>query len=148
MFSDDTIAGSWPVLAARLDRRATISRWAAAEPALGAATVVTALPALLRPGADRAGVDRMLAGLVRLAAADGGDDEDAVLVLLHLLSDGALALAARLVDVAPDMLRLVVGELTAQIRAFPWRRRTRASRAAKISGRTSAQSVVPANRYG
>lgn len=49
-----------------------------------------------------------------------------MLLLLNLLSDGASALPARRSDLARDALALVVGELTVQIRAFPWRRRTRA----------------------
>jgi hypothetical protein len=35
-----------------------------------------------------------MGALVRLAAADGADDPDAVLVVLHLLSGGVHALAA------------------------------------------------------
>jgi hypothetical protein len=67
-----------------------------------------------------------MAALARLAAADGGDEQDAVLLLLHLLSPGvdAMALAYRGTD--PDVLSLIVAELAVQIRAFPWRRRHRA----------------------
>ena len=34
MFCDDSLAGSWPVLVARLDAAGTMPRWAAREPAL------------------------------------------------------------------------------------------------------------------
>jgi hypothetical protein len=49
-----------------------------------------------------------------------------VLLLVHLLSDGVIGIARRREDLSVDILALVVGELTAQIRAFRWRRRTRA----------------------
>jgi len=125
VFCDSTI-GSWDLLSDRLDRDGTVQRWARLEPALMEVLELQDLAGRLRPGTDPARADELLGALVRLAAADGHDDPDAVLVLLHLLSGGARALAARLADLAGDMLGLVVGELTVQIRAFPWRRRTRA----------------------
>lgn len=117
----ETIAGSWPALTARLDRADTIITWSTREPILARASSVAELPALTARDADRAQVDGMIAALVRLAAVDGGDDVDAALVLLHLLRDGALSLAGRLRHRGPDVLALVVGELTCQIRRFPWR---------------------------
>lgn len=126
MYRDQHLVGSWNELTDRLDGQQTLVRWARAEPALAAVTGPHELAALLRPGVGPHRADELLGALVRLAAADGHDDVDAVLLLLHLLSDGAVALAARLSDLPGDVLALVVGELTAQIRAFPWRRRTRA----------------------
>lgn len=126
MFCDSSVAGSWPALVSRLDAAGILVRWTAAEPALDGIGSVADLTKLLAPGTDRDRADDLLGALVRLAAADGGDDPDAVLLLVHLLSDGAYALVRRLRDMADDMLALVVGELAAQIRSFPWRRRTRA----------------------
>jgi hypothetical protein len=70
--------------------------------------------------------DAVLGSLVRLAAADGGGDADAVVVLLHLLWPGAARLAAKLRHLSPDPEALVLGELAIQIRRFPFERRTRA----------------------
>jgi hypothetical protein len=126
MFHDPAIAGSWHDLVERLDGAAALTRWAAAEPALHGARTVAELAAWLAPGCDPARADASLAALVRLAATDGGNEPDAVLLLLHLLAPGAVRIAASLTDLRTDILFLVVGELTAQIRAFPWRRRTRA----------------------
>ncbi|HEY5231011.1 MAG TPA: hypothetical protein VIJ11_09000 [Galbitalea sp.] len=129
MFQDDAIAGSWSSLAARLDCGRTITRWGDLEPALVSVRTASQLPELLARGTSRSVCDEILGALVRLAAADGHDDQDdqdATLVVLHLLSDGALAIARNLDDLSGDILPLVVGELTLQIRSFPWRRRTRA----------------------
>ena len=84
------------------------------------------LASLVSVGTDPARADAVIGALVRLAAADGGRDDDALLVLLHLLSDMVLALAARLADLTPDVLGVIVSELACQIRAYPWRRRSRA----------------------
>jgi hypothetical protein len=126
MFRDPTIAGSWPALTAHLQADHRLSHWIAREPALAAVTDVGQVPALLAAGTDPSQRDTILGALVRLAAIDGGNDADAALLVVHLLSDGAVAIAHRLQDLSPDLLGLVIGELTAQIRAFPWRRRTRA----------------------
>lgn len=98
----------------------------AAPPGLAALAGLARLAAELRPGVDPQRADDVLGALVRLAAVDGHGDPDALLALLHLLSDGARALAGRLPDPSGNALALVVGELALQIRAFPWRRRTRA----------------------
>jgi hypothetical protein len=49
-----------------------------------------------------------------------------LLLLLHLLGNGARAVARGLRDLSPDIDALVAGELTLRIRSFPWRRRRRA----------------------
>jgi hypothetical protein len=77
-------------------------------------------------GQDPARADELLGGLVRLAAADGGDDEDAALVLAHLLDNGTHKLALKLRDISTDIDELLAGQLWLQIRTFPWRRRRRA----------------------
>ena len=125
MFCDDRFAGSWPDLVARLDTAETVSEWAAADPALTGLTRMDDITRNLSKGADPDRADEVVGGLVRLAAPDGGDDADAVLLLLHLLSDGVLALGRRMSG-STDLVPVIVAELTCQIRSFPWRRRTRA----------------------
>jgi hypothetical protein len=126
MFRDDRLAGSWQRLAARLDAGKVLDRWAEREPALAGLTSVDDLAEATRQGGAPDRADEVLGALVRWATADGGDDPDAVLVVVHLLANGVQALAARFRDVDGDVLWLVVGELAAQVRAFPWRRRRRA----------------------
>jgi hypothetical protein len=126
MFYDPTIVGSWPALVARLDDDAVLARWAEATPELdGLTTVADLLAAWSEDGSsDRANV--VLAALVGLAAVDGGRDDDALLLTLHLLSGLVRTMAAQLRDLSPDIVAVVVGELACQIRRYPWRRRPRA----------------------
>src|SRR3954471_1486315 len=126
MFYDPTIVGSWPVLAARLDDDAVLARWAEAEPDLAGLTTVAELLSVWSEdgGSERTNV--VLAALVRLAAVDGGHDDDALLLTLHLLSGLVWTTAAQLRDLSPDIVAVVVGELACQIRRYPWRRRPRA----------------------
>lgn len=126
MYRNATTAGSWTELTDRLDGQGELERWTHREPALAGVRTCEELSDLLRPGVGPALADALLGALVRLGASAGGDDPDAVLLLLHLLSDGASAVAGRLADLADDVLGLVVGELTVQVRAFPVERRTRA----------------------
>jgi hypothetical protein len=125
VFHDPSVIGDWSELGRRLESGGVLARWAAAEPALASAVSLEQLQEWVS-GSSRDRVDEVLGALVRLAAVDGGNDCDAVLVVLHLLSDGVTRLAFRLRDLAVDVVPLVVGELTVQIRTFPWRRRTRA----------------------
>lgn len=124
MFTDPTIAGDWFTLTDRLDFHNTVARWAETEPALAELTCIAELAGLLAPGSgvghERA--DALLGALVRIGCRAGGDNPDAVLVLLHLLSTGLCAAAGRLADLRPDVLSLLVGEMAAQIRAWPLRR--------------------------
>ena len=126
MFTNHQVAGSWPELVGRLERRGTWASWVQVEPALAMVGGPAGLPAALAKGVDPQTADALLGALIRLAASDGGDEQDAVLVVLHALADGAAALAGQVAHRSADSLSLVVGELTCQIRAFPWRRRTRA----------------------
>jgi hypothetical protein len=119
-------AGNWELLRTRLDAAGFLDRGASIEPALAGITSLGDLAAVVHTGGDRLHADEILGALVRLAAADGGGDEDALLVLLHLLGNGARAVARQLRDLSPDIDGLVAGELTLRIRAFPWRRRRRA----------------------
>jgi hypothetical protein len=128
VFHGSSPVGDWSVLLERLARAGVFGRWQQQEPALAAVPCLTDLPSHTGRGSDPADSDEIVGALVRLAAADGMADPDAALVLVHLLSDGIVALAGRLNRGSPSRraLCLVVGELTCRIRSFPWRRRTRA----------------------
>ena len=126
MFNDPAIAGSWPALVDRLDSRGRTALWATQAPALTGLRTVDQLPALVAETVSPARADQVIGALVRLAAADGADDPDAVLVLIHLLSGGVHILAAKLAHLSDNIVTVVVGELTCQIRRYPWQRRTRA----------------------
>jgi hypothetical protein len=121
----DEVVGSWSGLMDRLDARGAWAAWSEAETALQAVPGPAELPRLLRCGGDRAAGDKVLGALLRIAAVDGAADTDAVLLVLHLLGNGVRALARKIAHRTGDSLAVVVGELTCQIRTFPWRRRTR-----------------------
>ena len=108
-------------LADRLDAADTLTRWACAEPSLGCVSSVSELFRALQPDSEPSRWDTLLGALLRLAAADGGGDDNAVLVVLHVVDRGADRLCRRGFDPG-----LILGELTIQIRTFPWRTRTRA----------------------
>src|SRR3954447_12506873 len=126
MFYDPTIVGSWPALAARLDHDAVLARWAEAEPDLAGVTTPAALLAVWSEDGEDDRTNVVLAALVRLAAVEGGHDDDALLLTLHLLSGLVWATVAQLRDLSPDIVAVVVGELACQIRRYPSRRRSRA----------------------
>jgi hypothetical protein len=117
---------SWPTLAGRLDRTATVSRWAEQEPDLAGLSHAQALDDVLRDRHDPQRRDALIGALLRLGAADGGGEDDAVLTVLHALAGGARAIAVSLRDLATDIDALVIGQLWLQARTFPWRRRTHA----------------------
>jgi hypothetical protein len=119
----EDVAGNWSTLSARLDRAASLAHWRDAEPVLAMAESINDLPSLTAEHCDRMAADALIGGLVRLAAADGGNDPDAVLVVLHLLRNGICAMAGKFAHRGPDVMALVVGEVTCQIRTYPWRRR-------------------------
>jgi hypothetical protein len=126
MSPTESLGVTWPALTDRVESRQALDRWAAAEPVLAGIASLDALAEIVHHGQDPARADELLGGLVRLAAADGGDDEDAALVLAHLLDNGTHKLALQLRDLSTDIDELLAGELWLQIRAFPWRRRRRA----------------------
>src|SRR3954469_23126289 len=109
MFYDPTIVGSWPALAARLDDNAVLARWAKAEPALAGFTTVAELLAVWSEDCGSVCTDVVLAALVRLAAVDGGRDDDALLLTLHLLSGLVWTMAAQLSDLTA-VCQLLAGE--------------------------------------
>ena len=124
MFDATLLGESRGDLAARLDAADTFGRWAGLVPELAADESVDTVAGVfgaLAPGAPAARWDRLLWSLLRLAAPDGGDQPDAVLVVLHALAGGASRLVNRGFDEG-----LVLGELTIQIRTYPWRTRRRA----------------------
>ena len=116
-----TLLGEDPTsFTTRLDAADTLRRWSAQEPALAAMGTVQAIREALQPGSDPARWDTLMGALLRLAARDGGDDADAVLLVLHLVDLGSRRLRQRF------PADLVLGQLAICIRAFPWRTRTRA----------------------
>ena len=118
MYQDASIAGSWNELVGRLDQSSALKRWALAEPALARLGSIEEFVGLTAAGAALERADAVLGALVRTASAYGGDDPDATLVLLHVLSAGVEILAADLADLTTDSVALVVGELTVRIRSF------------------------------
>jgi hypothetical protein len=120
MFRDPSLVGCWAQLACHLDDDDVVRAWAGTEPELAG---LTDLPRLLDAWNDPARMHRVSTALVRLAAADGGRDDDALMLLLHLLSGLAWRLAAQLGDLSPNIVAIVVGELTCQIRSYRWRSR-------------------------
>lgn len=95
-------------------------RWLTAEPALAAVGSLTELDAL-----RGSATDGPLGALVRLATRDGGDDELAGIAVVHQLEGGVRQLIRQFRNLTDDVETVVIGALWEQIRAFPWRRRTR-----------------------
>jgi hypothetical protein len=127
MFQEDSIAGSWQALVQRMEATEALARWAEADERLtGLHDVTGDLLPLLARGVDKARADDILGALVRRAAVDGGADDDALLLTLHLFSDWVCPMAVQLGDLAPGMVGVIVSELTWQIRSFRWRQRSRA----------------------
>ena len=126
MFCNDAMAGNWTALSERLDRSGSLTQWASTEAALAGLGSVADLVVATARGADPDRSDAIVGSLVRLAAADGAGDDDALLVLLHLLSDMVTAMAAQFADLSPDVMQVIVSELACAIRSYPWQRRSRA----------------------
>jgi hypothetical protein len=126
MFRNATFAGDWTVLVDRLDRDSTLARWGRSESALTCLDSVEDVRAVLRRGADRVRADAVVGALVRLAADAGARDDDALLLLLHLLSSGVLSVSRQLQDLTPNIVATVTNELACQIRAYPVKHRSRA----------------------
>jgi hypothetical protein len=120
VFHDPNLVGCWPTLTARLDTCAVVARWSRTEPELASIDDVTAL---LAAWAEPASTHRVGDALVRLSAADGAADDDALMLLLHLLSGVVHRLTNQLRDLSPDVTDIVLSELTCQIRSYHWRTR-------------------------
>lgn len=112
--------GAWADLARRLDEQGTVVAWAQTRPALAG---VRSADDLLQRWYEPDVKHEVAAALVWLAAADGGDDADAVMVLVHLAAGVVWRLTRNLGDLCPDITVLAVGELVAQIRGYRWRTR-------------------------
>ena len=82
--------------------------WCVQEPALGVVADPTALPAWLERSRTKttpgvfAEVNGVLYGLARLAAADGGDDADAALILAWVMLPAAITIAVGVQHLDPD----------------------------------------------
>jgi hypothetical protein len=126
MSPTDSLGVSWPALTDRVEPANTLARWAATEHALAGVGTLDELAAIVHRGGNAARADELLGALIRLAALDGGDDEDAALLVAHLLANGTRKLALQVRDLSADIDDLLAGQLWLQIRTFPWQRRTRA----------------------
>jgi hypothetical protein len=149
MFHDTRIAGNFYQVRTRIEENGALARWATHEPALAGMVSVDEITA----ATDRTGratvpgqADAVLGALLRRANthtppgsagrdSSGGDGRLALLLVLHLQSDWITALARELTDLAPDVLNVIVGELTCRIRNFPHHQRDRAY-AANLRGDT------------
>lgn len=117
VFTDDNIAGSCEQLLTRLHRTSAVARWRRTEAGVAPLACLDARFELKQ--LDPAATDDLVGGLIRLAAVEGGDDWDALLLLTHLLSPTLRSLASQLRDVVSDPLAAVVSELIVQVRSFP-----------------------------
>ncbi len=127
MFHDDSIAGNWQALVRRIETTDALGRWAAEDDRLASLhEVARDLLPLLACGADAARADEIVGALVGRASIDGGCDDDALLLVLHLLSDWVCPMSVQLRDLGTGMICVIVSELTCQIRTYRWRIRTRA----------------------
>jgi hypothetical protein len=146
MFDDPTLIGHWPTLAEHLATDGVLCRWAATAPHLADLATVDEL---LAAWADPARTHQVAAALARLAAVDGGHDDDALLLLLHLLSGVVWRLSCALADLSPDITAIVLGELTCQIRAYRWRVRAcgLVTNLEKDTRRAVLAELQPSDRY-
>ncbi len=126
MSPTDSLGVSWLQLYERLDAACVLDRWADAEPVLAGVGSVRQLARAVHDRSAPARSDALLGAVVRLAAVDGGGDEEAALLVAHLLDNGSCQLAVQLRDLSREIDEVVAGALWIQIRTFPWRRRRRA----------------------
>lgn len=122
--SQPSTLGVWSELVDRLDTVGCPAVWSQV-PALSGLTTAQQLQDWTAPGQPEK-ADAVLGALVRLAAAHGGDDDNAALVVLHLLQPGAAQVARKFRHLLADAESIVLGELAIQVRNFPFERRTRA----------------------
>jgi hypothetical protein len=127
MFNASLFGETRTELVDRLDAADTFTRWVQLVPELAADGTVSSVAevlAALEPGTDRTRWDGLLLALLRLAAADGADQADAVFVVLQAVADGAARLLRRSTTPSrrgarPDFTEgLVLGQLTIQIRTY------------------------------
>lgn len=119
MFNDPKLVGcTWTNLADRLDADATVARWARR---LDELADLAASKDLVDAWRNPSRTNSILFALGQLAAVDNDHDDDALLVLLHLLSGIVWRLVDQLGDLGRDVPDIVLAELTCQIRTFRWR---------------------------
>jgi hypothetical protein len=122
----ESIIGSWSELATRIEQTGRLGTWRRRKPALAGITAVDQLRQATAAPAGPARADAVCHALVALAAADGGDDPEALLVLTHLQAGWIVRLAGEFANLANDALAVVTSELACRIRTYPHRRRPRA----------------------
>lgn len=105
--------GTWRDLVLRLDATDTLGRWRAGEPALADVSTCEDLDRLSH---EPVRSDAVLGCLLRLASVNGGADNDATLVLMHLLAPGCTALLRRFGPERSAAKDLLFGELALHIR--------------------------------
>ncbi len=105
--------------------------WCVQEPALGVVADPTALPAWLERSRTKttpgvfAEVNGVLYGLARLAAADGGDDADAALILAWVMLPAAITIAVGVQHLDPDDVdSIIASNLWILVRSFRHRVRS------------------------
>lgn len=118
MFSDASVVGDWSALCERVERNGCLATWACREPVLARFQAVGELVQATAHGRDQQRGDAVLGALVRLASLRGGGEDDALLLVLHLLSPGITAAARRIAHLNAEPLSTLVGELVVRIRAF------------------------------
>jgi hypothetical protein len=126
MSSIQHLALTWPALTERLERSGRWPSWVAAEPALASLRGLQEVAATVGDRAQPRRADELLAALVRLAAVDGGNDQEAAAAVFLLVANGAGRLAGQLRSLSNDIDQMVAGQVWLQIREFPWQRRRRA----------------------
>jgi hypothetical protein len=119
----------WRYLATCPAAARALARWGRHDTALAGYDTLAQLTTTVQDRTQPARSDRILAALVRLSAATGGDDDLATRTTLQLLLPGATRLARQVAAVTgdrDDAQATVAAELTIGIRTFPWQRRHRA----------------------
>lgn len=125
MSPSDFLGEPWGDLCARLTGERRLGQWAQREPALLGLADLDALAQAVHSRCDLDYTDEVFAALLRLAAADNGDDQDAGLVVAHLMHNAARAIAVSLRDLSKDIDAVVAAELWMQIRSYRWQHRRR-----------------------
>ena len=117
---------TWQSLFERVERSGRWPVWVAAEPFLGQVSGLEEVVAITQDMDCPGRADVLLAALVRLAAVDGGNDQDAAHAVALLLANGASHLSRRLRILSKDVDQIVAGPIWLPIREFPWPAPTRA----------------------
>jgi hypothetical protein len=111
MSPTDCLGVSWTVLSDRLGRAHVLDRWADAEPILAGIGTIDLLARIVHDREAPARGDALLGALVRTAAGDAGNDDDAAVLVAHLLGNGTGRLAVQLRDLSGDIDDLIAGTL-------------------------------------